>query len=70
MLGDLKVKLAPVTIAEERLAPGVVRVERNRVLVGTLTTAVELGTVQAAGKKAMRAADWARGLHAGELVFT
>ncbi len=70
MLGDLKVKLAPVTITEERLAPGVVRVERKRVLVGTLTTAVELGTVQAAGKKAMRAADWARGLPAGDLVFT
>lgn len=70
MLGDLKVKLAPVTISDQRLAPGVVRVERNRVLVGTLTTAVELGTVQAAGKKAMRAADWARGLHAGDLVFT
>ena len=70
MLGDLKVKLAPVIITDERLAPGVVRVERNRVLVGTVTTAVELGTVQAAGKKAMRAADWARGLHAGDLVFT
>lgn len=70
MLGDLKVKLAPVTITEERLAPGVVRVERKRVLVGTLTTAVELGMVQPAGKKAMRAADWARGLPAGDLVFT
>jgi methionyl-tRNA formyltransferase len=45
-------------------------VERNLVLVGTVTTAVELSVVQAAGKKAMNAADWARGLHAGELVFT
>lgn len=70
MLGDLKVKLQPVTITQEKLAPGQLRVERNRVLVGTVTTAVELGVVQAAGKKAMNAADWARGLHAGELVFT
>lgn len=70
MLGDLKVKLQPVTITQETLPAGQVRVERNRVLVGTATTAVELGTVQAAGKKAMVAADWARGLHGGELVFT
>jgi methionyl-tRNA formyltransferase len=70
MLGDLKVKLQPVTITGEKLAPGQLRVERNRVLVGTVTTAVELSVVQAAGKKAMNAADWARGLHAGELVFT
>jgi methionyl-tRNA formyltransferase len=69
MLGDLKVKLQPVTITDEKLAPGQLRVERNRVLVGTVTTAVELGVVQAAGKKAMNAADWARGLHAGDVVF-
>jgi hypothetical protein len=30
--------------------------------VGTGTTPVTLGTVQAQGKKAMPAADWARGL--------
>ena len=39
-------------------------------LVGTATTAVELGTVQPAGKKAMKAADWARGLHGDGLAFT
>ncbi len=69
MLGDLKVKVQPVRMSEEKLAPGVLRVERGRVLVGTLTTAVELGTVQPAGKKAMSAADWARGLHGDPLVF-
>jgi methionyl-tRNA formyltransferase len=69
MLGDLKVKVQPVSITEERLQPGRVRVDRNRVLVGTLTDAVALGTVQPAGKKAMDAADWARGLHGGDLVF-
>lgn len=69
MSGDLKVKLQPVTLTEERLAPGVVVVERSRVLVGTLTSAVALGTVQPAGKKAMAATDWARGLHGDHLVF-
>jgi methionyl-tRNA formyltransferase len=36
-------------------------VEKRRVLVGTGTTAVELGEVRAAGKKPMPATDWARG---------
>ncbi|MBK6762006.1 MAG: methionyl-tRNA formyltransferase [Micrococcales bacterium] len=69
MLGELKVKIHPVTISDETLAPGLMRVDRHRVLVGTLTSAVELGTVQPAGKKAMAAADWARGLHGDDLVF-
>lgn len=69
MLGELKVKLQPVTPTDETLPVGALRVERNRVLVGTLTNAVELGTVQPAGKKAMVAADWARGLHGDHLVF-
>ncbi len=69
MLGELKVKIHPVTISDETLAPGVMRVDRRRVLVGTLTSAVELGTVQPAGKKAMAATDWARGLHGDDLVF-
>jgi methionyl-tRNA formyltransferase len=69
MLGDLKVKLQPVTITDVRVPMGELKVERSRVLVGTLTTAVELGTVQPAGKKAMDAAAWARGLR-GDLAFT
>jgi len=69
MLGDLKVKIHPVTITDETLPPGRIRVDRQRVLVGTLTSAVALGKVQPAGKKAMAAADWARGLHGDYLVF-
>ncbi|MER7005022.1 methionyl-tRNA formyltransferase [Dactylosporangium sp. NPDC000555] len=42
-------------------APGVLAVERNRVLVGTGTVPVVLGTVTAPGKKAMPADAWARG---------
>jgi methionyl-tRNA formyltransferase len=44
------------------LAPGELRPERRRVLVGTATEPVELVRVQPAGKGAMAGADWARGL--------
>jgi methionyl-tRNA formyltransferase len=59
-----RVKLGPVQLSGdgEPLAPGVLRVGKNRVDVGTGTSPVSLGTVQAQGKKAMAAADWARGL--------
>lgn len=50
----------PVTEVTD-LAPGEVRVGRGEVLVGTGTHAVRLGEVRPAGKKAMAAADWARG---------
>lgn len=43
------------------LAPGQVRLDGRRVLVGTGTHAVELLRVQPAGKQAMAAPDWARG---------
>lgn len=55
-------KLGPVSVVADRsAAPGELVVERRRVLVGTATSAVELGEVQAAGKKRMAATDWARG---------
>jgi methionyl-tRNA formyltransferase len=67
--GD-RVKLGPVRPVEAAVAlePGELLVERNRVLVGTATTPVELGEVRAAGKRAMPAPDWARGVRvvAGE----
>lgn len=61
--GD-RVKLGPVTPEGQvrDLDPGEVRVGRNFVQVGTATHAVVLGQVQAQGKRAMAAADWARGL--------
>jgi methionyl-tRNA formyltransferase len=61
LLGNERFKLGPVSIVDEELPPGEIRVERRRVLVGTGTTAVALGEVQAAGKKRMAATDWARG---------
>ncbi|MGI5501037.1 methionyl-tRNA formyltransferase [Lentzea sp. CA-135723] len=57
-----RLKLGPVTpVADVTLPAGEVLVERKRVLVGTATTAVALGEVQAQGKKRMAATDWARG---------
>ncbi len=58
-----RVKLGPVRPVEDQdaLAPGELRVERSRVLVGTATTPVALGQVQPAGRRPMAAVDWARG---------
>lgn len=58
-----RLKLGPVRPLSDqpRLQPGEIVVERKRVLVGTGTDVVELGEVQAPGKKRMVASDWARG---------
>jgi methionyl-tRNA formyltransferase len=60
--GD-RLRLGPLTLRQDSrgLKPGELLVEKNAVLVGTGTHGVALGEVTAPGKKAMRAADWARG---------
>ncbi len=70
MVGDLRVKVGPVTVDEagESLGPGEFRVDRCGVRVGTATAPVLLGQVQPPGKKAMAAADWVRGARLGEQV--
>lgn len=55
-------KVVSAAVSEESLAPGRIEVERKSVLVGTGTTALQLGLVQPPGKKAMPAADWGRGV--------
>ncbi|MGR2751649.1 methionyl-tRNA formyltransferase [Agromyces arachidis] len=50
------------------LRPGEVRGDRRRVLVGTADGALELRRVQPAGRTAMAAADWWRGLGAEQAV--
>jgi methionyl-tRNA formyltransferase len=55
---DKRVKLGPVALTDQVLAPGEVRDG----LVGTGTTAVRLGGVRPEGKGAMAAVDWLRGL--------
>jgi methionyl-tRNA formyltransferase len=59
-----RVKLGPVRAVANAapLKAGELLVERAQVLAGTATTPVILGEVRAAGKKAMPAVDWARGL--------
>ncbi|WP_410569889.1 methionyl-tRNA formyltransferase [Amycolatopsis sp. cmx-4-61] len=55
-------KLGPVKVLDEPgPPPGEIVVERKRVLVGTATKPLQLGEVQAPGKKRMAATDWARG---------
>jgi methionyl-tRNA formyltransferase len=70
-LRDQRVKLGPVRPARAAgspvaevpaLAPGEILVERSRVLVGTGTVPVVLGEVRAAGRNAMPAINWARGV--------
>ncbi|WP_405433977.1 methionyl-tRNA formyltransferase [Micromonospora sp. NBC_00617] len=67
---DERVKLGPVAPVADGpdLKPGELLVEKTRVLAGTATVPVRLGEVRAAGKRAMAATDWARGVRvsAGE----
>lgn len=67
---DDRVKLGPVrpVAGGPDLKPGELLVERARVLAGTGSAPVSLGEVRAAGKRAMPATDWARGVRvtAGE----
>ncbi|PWR08478.1 methionyl-tRNA formyltransferase [Micromonospora acroterricola] len=62
-----RVKLGPVVAAADGpdLKPGELLVEKARVLAGTATVPVRLGEVRAAGKRAMPATDWARGVRVG-----
>jgi methionyl-tRNA formyltransferase len=70
MIGDLRVKVGPVSIDESApaLAPGEITVDRSGVRVGTGSQPVLLGQVQPPGKKLMNAADWARGARLDETV--
>ncbi|WP_066362217.1 methionyl-tRNA formyltransferase [Herbidospora mongoliensis] len=63
-----RLKLGAVTPAPEaeKLAPGELRVQKNRVWAGTASHPVLLGEVKAEGKKPMTAGDWARGARIGE----
>ncbi|MEV1159145.1 methionyl-tRNA formyltransferase [Micromonospora chokoriensis] len=62
-----RVKLGPVVPEPDgpELKPGELLVEKSRVLAGTATVPVRLGEVRAAGKRAMGATDWARGVRVG-----
>jgi methionyl-tRNA formyltransferase len=55
-------KINSARISDVVLPPGVLDVTKRSVRIGTGTQALELGEVQAQGKKPMAAADWARGV--------
>jgi methionyl-tRNA formyltransferase len=58
-----RLKLGPIRLRDtDALAPGELLVDKSRVAVGTATADVDLGSVQAPGKRAVPAADWARGV--------
>lgn len=64
VIAGQRCKVGPVSLPpnSDSLPAGHLRITKSAVLVGTATQLVELGEVRPAGKPAMRAADWARGL--------
>lgn len=75
-LDGVQLKLGPVTFAGganhglPELSPGQLLVRSQEVFAGTGSRAVRLGSVQQQGKRAMPAADWARGIRAAGLVLS
>jgi methionyl-tRNA formyltransferase len=67
-ISDLRVKVGPVTVEDnaDALGPGMIRVQRKGVQIGTGSRPVLLGQLQPPGKKPMNAADWARGARLDE----
>jgi methionyl-tRNA formyltransferase len=55
-------KINSARLSETVLPPGVLEITKRSVRVGTGTRTLQIGEVQAQGKKPMTAADWARGV--------
>ena len=72
-LNGSRIQVGPVSILESTLpgAPGKLIVTKHEVFVTTGSSSVRLGTVRAAGRREMSAAEWARGVHltSGENFF-
>lgn len=68
---DQRLGLGPVQLVDAGrsgpcdLEPGQLRVDKREVLVGTATGPVRLGEITTPGKRAVPAADWARGARPG-----
>lgn len=60
-LGPVEIVMSPPDVPPAALLPGHIQVSRNDVLVGTASHPLRLSSVQAPGRRAMSAADWARG---------
>jgi methionyl-tRNA formyltransferase len=67
---DQRLGLGPVQLVadDDSLQPGQLAVLKNELRVGTGSHAVRLGEVKPSGKRAMPAADWARGARLDESV--
>ena len=63
VVDEMRIKILEAVIARDelRLATGQLELRDGRVVVGTASDPIELVSVQPAGKKAMKAADWWRG---------
>jgi methionyl-tRNA formyltransferase len=72
MIGDMRIKVGPVSVEEsgDAAEPVVIMAEKTRVLVGTGSVPVQLGQIQPPGKKPMAAADWVRGARLDSAVRT
>ena len=55
-------KINSARLSDTVLLPAALEITKRSVRVGTATQALELGEIQAQGKKPMAAADWARGV--------
>ncbi len=64
--GGERFKIVTAVPMEEQLPPGVLRIGRRAVVVGAGAGALELGRIQAQGRREMAAADWARGIDRGK----
>lgn len=62
----VKILSAAPAVDADPLAPGALVGARSGILIGTATSPLEVTRVQPAGKAAMNAADWWRGLRASE----
>ena len=62
----VKILAAEPAVDAEPLAPGVLSGTRSALLIGTASAPLAVTRVQPAGKGAMNAADWWRGLQGGE----
>ena len=73
-VGGLRVKILAATPATvptgdaPSLAPGEITATREAILIGTATRPLAVARVQPAGKPAMNAPDWWRGLRAGDTL--
>ncbi|HEX7833968.1 MAG TPA: methionyl-tRNA formyltransferase [Pseudolysinimonas sp.] len=69
-IGDSRLKVHAASIAHDapRLKPGYIEERGGRVFAGTGTVPLELLEVQPAGKRAMPAGDWWRGLDGSQVV--